>query len=330
MRGVEAKVAVVIPLHNGAGTIERTLDSVCGQSWRALEIIVVDDGSTDDGPERVARRAAEDGRIRLVSQANAGVAAARNFGASAATADYLAFIDADDLWAPDKIALQMLALAEGGPEVGLVYTWSALIDDTDRVYSTWHRPTAEGRVFRELCRSNFVGNGSCALMRRAAFEAAGGYDPSLRARGAQGCEDLMIYLRIAERYEFRVVSRHLTGYRVTPGNMSSDALRMYRSCEETLAEFRPRYPQYAAEFKEHEWRMVYWLLARALTTGPLGNAPVLLVRHGLRHAAHLAPRVGALAWLTLKARCPGGLKRRLQQLLHRGGAFRPHYPELAP
>jgi glycosyltransferase involved in cell wall biosynthesis len=324
----QSLISVVIPLCDGAETIERTLRSVQAQTWRRLEVVVVDDGSKDAGPDLVARAAAADHRIRLISQANAGVAAARNHGARRAAGEVLAFVDADDLWAPEKLELQMAALEGGGNGTGLVYTWSALINEQDRVYSTWHRPTEEGSVFQALCRANFVGNGSCTLMRRAAFERAGGYDPSLRARGAQGCEDLMIYMRVAEHYEFRVVRRHLTGYRVTRCNMSSDALRMLRSCELTLATFRPRYPQYEADFEAHEREMVYWLLARALTTGPFSNVAALLTRHGFRDAFEVAPRMGNLAWLMLKARAPLWTKSLGQRLLRRGGDFRPLYWEL--
>lgn len=329
MAGGEPLVSVVIPLHNGAGTIDATLESVLAQTWRNLEVVVVDDGSTDDGPARVARLAEREPRLRLISQPNAGVATARNRGAEVSHGRFLAFVDADDLWAPAKLALQMQALAAGGERAGLAYTWSALIDEESRVYSLWHRPTHEGEVFGELCRANFVGNGSCTLMRREAFEAVGGYDPSLRARGAQGCEDLMIYLRIAERYEFRVVRQHLTGYRVTAANMSSDALRMLRSCELTLDAFRGRYPQHAEAFAAHEREMAYWLLARAVTTGPWRNALALLSRQGFRHAFDFAGRSGDLAWLMLKARAPAGLKSRAQRWLRRGGPYRPRYAELA-
>jgi glycosyltransferase involved in cell wall biosynthesis len=323
----EALVSVVVPLFNAAPTVARTLRSVTAQTWRDLEIVVVDDGSNDDGPARVLAYAQTDDRVRLVRQSNGGVARARNRGAAEARGDFLAFVDADDLWAPDKIALQMAAMREGKDEVGLVYTWSALIDRDDRIYSLEHRPTAEGRVFRNLCRSNIVGNGSSPLIRRAAFDRVGGYDPSLRDRGAQGCEDLMIYLRIAEHYAFRVVRRHLTGYRVTHGNMSSDALGMLRSCELTLATFEEAYKQYAAEFAAHRRDMIYWLLVRALTTGPLDNVIPLLTANRWRNSLALAGRLGDLSWLTFKARTPRWIKAAAQPVLRQGGVFRPIFGE---
>lgn len=321
-------VSVVVPLYNGAETIAHTLHSVRAQTWANLEIIVVDDGSTDAGPAIVEQLARTEGRLRLVRQANGGVARARNHGASLSAGDYLAFIDADDLWASDKIALQMEAMLRGGEPVGLVYTWSALIDENDRIYSLEHRPTCEGRVFREVCRSNIVGNGSSALIRRSAFEAVGGYSPHLLDAGAQGCEDLLIYLRLAEISEFRVVPRHLTGYRVTAGNMSSDALRMLRSCELALGEFRPRYPQYEPEFEAHRVDMIYWLLVRALTTGPIANAGPLLQQE-LSLAGRLAGRLGDIAWLMAKAHAPDWVKVSLRRALKQGGEFRPSFLEAA-
>lgn len=323
-------ISVITPLYQGAETIERTLRSVQRQTWEKVEIIVIDDGSQDSGPDIVRRAALADRRIRLIAQDNAGVAEARNRGARAATGDFLSFVDADDLCGPERLELQMAALEGGGEEAALVYTWSALIDEQDRVFSTWPGPDLQGWVFRDLCRSNFVGNGSCTLMRRAAFEKVGGYDASLHARDAQGCEDLMIYMRLAEHYQFRVVRRHLTGYRVTRANMSSDALRMLRSCELTLGAFRSRYPEFEAEFEEHEREMAYWLLTRAVTTGPGANAAALLAQRGFRRAFELAPRAGDLAWLAMKARAPDWAKRAGKRLVNRDSVFRPHFSELTP
>ena len=322
----EPLISVIVPAYNGEATLASTLASVAAQTYRKIEVLVVDDGSSDRTAAIAEAMAAQDSRIRLVRQSNQGVAAARNHGARLATGQAFAFVDADDLWAPEKLALQVKALHEGGPKVALVYTWSALIDADDRVYSLEHRPEFEGRVLRQLCQSNFVGNGSSTLMRREAFERTGGFDSSLHARGAQGCEDLDIYLRVAEHYEFRVVRRHLTGYRVTIGNMSSNAARMLRSCELTLARYRVSHPEYIPEIEAHERGMRYWLFVRALTTGPLSNLAVMSRRLGPDGLGALSGRARELCWLTIKARSPAWLKRPIQRALTRR-APRPLYLE---
>ncbi len=325
----EEIVSVIVPLYNGAATLASTLESIRGQTWRTLEIIIVDDGSTDESPAIAGRFAELDDRIRVLQQPNLGVAAARNTGAAAARGDLLAFVDADDLWAPDKIALQVKAMRDGGERVGLVYTWAALIDAQDRIYSLDQRPEFEGDVFLDLCRGNIVGNGSSTLMRRVAFERAGGYDPGLRAEDAQGCEDLQIYLRVAEHYEFRVIRRFLTGYRVTRGNMSSDAARMLRSSRIVLDEFRQRYPQHRAIFDAHVEDTYVWLMVRALTTGPWRNVVFLAKQLSPRAVKTLLKKAPWLIELTLRAHSPSWLKSRVQKLIRQGGDFRPQYQRAA-
>jgi glycosyltransferase involved in cell wall biosynthesis len=286
MNSGSVPVGIIVPMYNAEHTIGATLKSVCRQTHRTLDIVVVDDGSTDASAAIVAAYARSDQRIRLVRQKNGGVAAARNLGAVSTDADLLAFIDADDLWAPSKIALQVQALQEGGSIAGLAYCWFAQIDAESRVYSLNNRPLDEGWVLQRLCRNNFVGNGSSMMLRRAAFEAVGGFDPSLRARNAQGCEDMLICLRVAEQFEFRVVPQYLVGYRMTNTNMSSDVMQMLRSCEIVLDEFREKHPEFRDDLDAHLVDMVEWLVVRALVSGRLLSAGDLL-----RRLAGLEPRM---------------------------------------
>lgn len=260
-------ITVVVPAYNAEGTIDETLRSVRTQTWRNIEILVVDDGSRDATPKIVRRHAAEDPRVRLLSQANAGVAAARNRGIREARGKYVAVIDADDLWQPEKIALQRAAFDRAGPGCGLVYTLSAVIDARSRVISRHHRASHEGRVLEHLALTNFVHNGSSPMMLREAVLACGGYDESLRARKAQGCEDYDLYFKIAERYDFAVVPRHLTGYRQANGTMSGDAMQMLRSYDLFVAPFRERYPEYAGQFARGRVNICVWLLRRAVLAG---------------------------------------------------------------
>ena len=129
------------------------------------------------------------------------------------------------------------------------YCWYATIDERDHVRTFGPQPLDEGWVLQRLCADNMIGNGSTLLVRRSAFEPAGGYDTSLRARGAEGAEDFLICLRIAEHAEFRVVPRYLVGYRQVPGSMSTNSMTMFRSTEIALGEYRRRFPDYADEHR---------------------------------------------------------------------------------
>lgn len=300
-------VSVVIPAYNGEATIDETLRSVRAQTHAKLEIIVVDDGSRDGTIEAVLTHAAADPRVSVMRQANAGVAAARNVGWRSAAADLIAFVDADDLWAPAKIARQLEALDAGGERAGLAYTWYARIDPDSRVTSLKHQPNAHGQVLQNIFRGNFIGNGSAALIRRAVLEEVGGFDPGLRAQGAQGCEDFAIYFRIAEKHEFALVPEPLTGYRTMPGNMSSDMLQMLRSWRIVAAEMVERHPYASAAITEGVANYLEWSALAAAGSGDFASARRLFLR-----LVGTAPgRALRLAFGPLARRCARGARLRL-------------------
>jgi glycosyltransferase involved in cell wall biosynthesis len=289
-------ISVVVPAYNAAATIDRTLRSIRAQTYSELEIIVVDDGSTDATDRIVRSHALVDPRIRIFRQANGGVAAARNFGWRNARGQVLAFIDADDLWAANKIERQISALSASSSEI-VVYTWYSEIDHEDLIIDKGE-PTAEGDVLQRLLVGNFIGNGSSALLTKSAISIVGGYDSSLRARGAEGCEDYLLYLKLAERYRFAVVRERLTGYRRTPTNMSSDLCRMLRSWRLVAAEMRDRHPKHGRIIEAGVNWYAAWLLERALLSGSLSEAarlasilsvrrPDLMVRPVLEAAQEL-------------------------------------------
>jgi glycosyltransferase involved in cell wall biosynthesis len=282
-------VSVIVPAYNAQATVDETLRSVRTQTHANLEIIVVDDGSRDRTAEIVAAHAAADKRVRIIRQPNAGVADARNRGAREAGAQLLAFVDADDLWSPDKIEKQLVALRAGGPRIGLVYTWYAFIDKESRVGAAY-RPRDIGDVVEPLCRANFVGNGSSALVTRAAFNDAGGFDPTLRARGASGCEDWRFYFDVAERYHFALVPELLTGYRQDPSNMSGDPIRMLRSLGLVAKRMQFRQPQLRDAIARGNTDYAALLLERAIAHRRLFDAARLalaLLRRSPGRAARL-------------------------------------------
>jgi glycosyltransferase involved in cell wall biosynthesis len=152
MTNAQPLVSVVITDYNGSAFIDRTLTRARSQTYENLEIIVVDDGSTDASPQIVAEHAKQDPRIRTVRQPNAGVAAARNRGVREARGDLVAFLDHDDLWHKSIIEKQVARFNECSETTAVVYVWSCLIDREDHGRAKVRRPGAGPDVPRKLHR----------------------------------------------------------------------------------------------------------------------------------------------------------------------------------
>lgn len=211
------RVSVIMPAWNAAATIERSIESVLTQDHVDLELVVVDDGSSDATAALVERIAAHDARVRLVRQANAGVAAARNAGIAASSGRYLAFLDSDDWWYPGKLRRQLDGMRESG----------ALVS-----YGAYERFATDGRLLSrvtppaqvthaDMLRSNRIGNLTGMLDRRLgelAFERI-------------GHEDYVFWLR-AVKQAGRAVrfgdGEPLAGYLVREGSVSANKWRAAR------------------------------------------------------------------------------------------------------
>jgi glycosyltransferase involved in cell wall biosynthesis len=238
-------VSVIIPAYNAENFITETLKSVLGQTYKNIEVIVVDDGSQDKTAEIVEKFIAIDQRVKLLKQVNSGVAVARNTGIAHAQGEFIAPIDADDIWYPENIAKQVECFGRSPENVGLVYSWSAHIDETGLITGGFCVGNITGNVYTTLIWQNFIGNASCTMMRSSVLEKVGLYNYQLRQQKAQGCEDWDLYLRIAEFYEFAVVPEFLVGYRKTPNTMSKDYEQMARSHSLMLQANRQKHPEVA-------------------------------------------------------------------------------------
>ena len=290
-------VSVIVPAYNAAATIDETLKSALAQTHQNLEILVVDDGSTDATAEIVAAFAKRDQRIALLHQLNAGVAAARNLAIEHARGSYIAPLDADDLWHPLKIARQVGAMRQGGPRVGVVYCWRRLIDVTGRIIPEYRLPYPhEGNVLAAVLLGNIPGNGSVPLIRRERLLDVGGFDTALHSQGAQGCEDLQLYVRLAERCDFALVPLFLVGYRTSPKSMSSDPRRISRSEAIVLEQARQRHPELPARlFRLAQARVEYRAARRHLRHGMTIAGLILLLKTVRRDPVALGYRLAETA-----------------------------------
>jgi glycosyltransferase involved in cell wall biosynthesis len=235
-------VSVIVPAFNAGASIGETLDSALAQTYPNIEIIVVNDGSSDDTMTAVTARARLDPRVRVVEQQNQGVASARNFGVATAKGELIAPLDADDIWDRTKLARQVQRMQECGESVGFVYSWWVWIDEQDRILDASPKWRIEGRALEKLLQVNFTGNASVPLYRRRTLTQAGGYNAQFRQEGAQGCEDWDLALRVAEKAEVACVPSILVGYRRRGTSMSAACHSMWRSRELVMKSLEERQP----------------------------------------------------------------------------------------
>jgi glycosyltransferase involved in cell wall biosynthesis len=234
-------VSVIIPAFNAAEHITQTLNSVLAQTYQALEVIVVDDGSTDATGAIVEEFVKKDDRVQYVRQCNAGVGAARNTAIRMAHGKYIAPLDADDFWFPEKLEKQVARMEQCGEETGLVYCWSRPVDeDGDFVAGGSLNKLLEGRLRHALVLINLLENASVPLFRAAALSRVGLYLTRIEQGGAQGCEDWDLYIRIAETLTIRVVPEILVAYRQTSSSMRLNTESMETSYAVVIQRVRQR------------------------------------------------------------------------------------------
>jgi|GEM_PF-888279 len=233
-------ISVIIPAYNASAYIGRTLISVIHQSYQNIEILVVNDGSTDETLSIAKYYAGLDSRIILIHQANQGVAAARNLGISFAKGEFIAPLDADDIWHTDNLKKKLQVLLKQDVSVGMVYSWSADIDEFDHLTGNTHTARYFGHVLPGLCLSNFIGNASSTMIRSECFHNIGDYAPDFKAQNAQGAEDWDLYIRIAMCYQVQVIPEFLVGYRQLTNSMSKNTATMMKAQYLTLQRFKER------------------------------------------------------------------------------------------
>lgn len=268
------KVTVVVPTYNVRHYIEEALGSLRRQSFQAFEVIVVDDGSTDGTTEIAQSFCQQDDRFRVVTKPNGGLSSARNCGIRQAQTDYIAMLDADDVYGVDKLANHVAQL-DADPQIGVVYSASNIIREDGRLswMSLSGKPILPDTLISLLCK-NFVGHGSNAVFRRALVDEVGEFDETLRSS-----EDIDFWLRIAatERWRFHRVARALCSYRVRAAGLTFNVAQMQRSHEQVLQSAYERSPERVAPWMPTAYAYLYRLLARlSLTAGDADQAKAFI------------------------------------------------------
>ncbi len=232
-------IDVIIPTYNNARFLKEAIASVQSQTYKPTQIIVVDDGSTDDTETMI--KAITDDRIVYIKKENGGPNSARNRGLTQATAELVAFLDADDRWEPFKLERQMKLFQEDKTgTLGLVYGNYKNIDETgaDRpdIPTVPFDPDICGNAFIPLLSKNMIlGSASNVLIRRSVFDAVGGFDETLRVG-----EDWDMWLRIAKQYMVEYVDAVLVSIRRHQQNQTSSRLFLIKGDIAFIETWLPR------------------------------------------------------------------------------------------
>ncbi len=215
------EVSIVIPTYNAEKTILETVESALAQTFTDFEILVINDGSTDSTLNLIEEIG--DARLKIFNYENSGVAIARNRGISLAAGQFISFLDSDDLWLPDKLESQLFAL-KNHPAAGLAYSWVSYINTQGDFLYSQEPIYYEGNVYPQLLARNFLTCGSTPLIRKHVIDSVGGFDPSVPP-----ADDWDYWLRVSEKWNFKVVTKHQVLYRISPHSMSLNVEAMERA-----------------------------------------------------------------------------------------------------
>ena len=282
-----AVISVITPTYNRARFLPAAVASVLSQTFGDFELIIVDDGSEDNTPD-VLKPFLADRRVRYVYQENQGQSHARNLALKQATGDFIAFLDSDDVWAPDKLEKQ-LAVFRANSEVDIVHGDEAIINEQGSVVSLQNMRRYSGRITRYLLADNSVSI-TTALVRRRCFDEMGGFDTSVGV-----ADDYELWLRFSARYCYQYEPGIVASYRVMADQISSDKRRRYAANERIIQQFLARYGEVLSP-GERRWGLARFYCRKAryfASAGERGKAV-----GAIAGALHNAP-LDSVVWRAL-------------------------------
>lgn len=256
------RVSVITPTYNRENYIAEAISSVLSQKFSQFELIVVNDGSTDHTKLEVEPFLTDE-RVRYFYQNNQGQSGARNFALGQAAGDYIAFLDSDDLWCPDKLEKQ-LAVFEAYPDIDIVHGDEALIDESGAIISLKNMKRYSGHITRQLLADNSVSI-TTALVKRHCFDEMGGFDTSIGV-----ADDYELWLRFSARYRFHYEPGIVASYRVMADQISSDKHRRFAANELIIKRFLEQYGDVLAP-AERRWGLARFYCRKARYFASVGE-----------------------------------------------------------
>ena len=256
-------ISVIIPVHNGEKTIRGTIYSVLNQTHRNLEIIVINDGSLDLTLNVTA--CIKDPRFKVFSYEKSGVSISRNRGIERASGQFISFLDADDIWTPNKLEAQLKAL-QANPQASVAYSWVDYIDEYGSFFRHGNHITINGNAYEKMLVQNVLENGSNPLIRRQALINVGTFNKSLAY-----AEDWDMWLRLAKRYDFVTVPHPHVLYRTSSQSGSNNVLKMEKGCLKFIKQSFSRAPLSLQHLKRKSLATLYHYLTFKSLESPSGQ-----------------------------------------------------------
>jgi glycosyltransferase involved in cell wall biosynthesis len=269
-------ISIIIPAYNASKTIQETIQSVLNQTFLNFELIVIDDGSTDSTLDVISQ--ISDPRVTVFSYPNAGISTARNRGIEKASGDYITFLDADDLWASDKIETQFEALQKN-PQAAVAYSWTTIIDKSNNAVRQGSCYEKSGDVYSKILVKNFLDSGSNIMVRKEAIDKIGRFNPSLKHAA-----DWEFYIRLAAEFEFNCVPKFQVFYRVSENTSSCNVIPMEKAALEIIEKAFKQAPSHLQHLKKYSLSAFYIYLTFKTLENPSKRQDAWIALHYLKLA----------------------------------------------
>ncbi len=279
-------VSVIVPVYKVEAYIAQAINSVLNQTYNHFELLIIDDGCSDTNDRTIdICRQFKDSRIRIIYQKNRGLAGARNTGIRHSQGEYLAFLDGDDMWKPDKLSKQVEHL-DSHPDVGVSFCRSAFMDNQDRLLGTYQMPRLQNITAEHLFYENSIGNGSAPVIRKEVLEEIcfqdnrhGEQENFYFDEDFRRSEDLECWIRIVLQTSWKIegLSDTLTLYRVNQEGLSASVFKQLASWEQVVNKTRSYAPDLIAHCEKPAKAHQLFYLARQAIKFKDGKTAVKLI-----------------------------------------------------